>query len=187
MSVNNVIDRVLATAEQMLRDRYDCEPVVDRDQLTVSGGGATVLLLDPGDTSSRIGIQALRDARETYPDQRLIVVAHGGATPFMNGRMDTEEMRGVEVFTCAQLMFNVTRHALVPRHERLAPEDEARMLASIGAPGRDALPTQLYSDPVARYYDYADGDVVRIDRSDCGDAGLPIQTTGLRVVRRERA
>ena len=186
MSVNNVINRVLATAEQMLRDRYGCEPVVDRDHLTVTGGGATVLLLDPHDASSRIGIQALRDAREKHPDQRLIIVSHGGATPFMNGRMDTEELRGVEVFTCAQLMFNVTHHALVPPHVRLAPEEAARVLRSIGAPGPDALPVLLQSDPVARYYDYADGDVVRIDRSDCGDAGLPLHTTGLRVVRRER-
>lgn len=145
------------------------------------------MLLDPADSSSRIGIQALRDARERYPGQRLIIVSHGGATPFMNGRMDTEEMRDVEVFTCAQMMFNVTRHALVPRHERLAPEEVTKLLRCIGAPGRDALPTMLQSDPVARYYDYADGDVVRIKRSDCGDAGLPIPTTGLRVVRRDRA
>ena len=186
MSVQNIVKRVLNTASQMLRDRYDEDSVMDFDAHTVMGETVVVILMNVADTAFRIGIQDVRNAQDQFPDKRLILVSNGGSTPFLSGRMTTEPMRGVEVFTTTQLMLNISRHALVPRHTRLETAHVKKILRQLGASSSDALPTLLTTDPVARYYGFEIGDVIRIDRRDRGDAGLPLCSTALRVVRTER-
>lgn len=186
MSVQNIVKCVLNTASQMLRDRYDEDSVMDFDAHTVTGETAVVILMNVADTAFRIGIQDVRNAQDQFPDKRLILVSNGGSTPFLSGRMTNEPMRGVEVFTTTQLMLNISRHALVPQHTRLETAQVKKILRQLGASSSDALPTLLTTDPVARYYGFEIGDVIRINRRDRGDAGLPLCSTALRVVRAER-
>ena len=186
MSVQNIVKCVLNTASQMLRDRYDEDPVIDFDAHTVTGGAVVVVLMNVPDIAFRIGIQDVRNAQEQFPDKRLILVSNGGSTPFLTSRIASEPMRDIEVFTTTQLMLNISRHALVPQHTRLESAQADKILGQLGASSPDALPTLLSTDPVARYYGFDIGDVIRINRRDCGDAGLPLRSTALRVVRAER-
>ncbi len=76
-----------------------------------------------------------------------------------------------EVFTEAELEFNVTRHSLVPPHVPLSDADAHAALAPKRVAAKD-LPRLLARDPVARYLALRRGQVVRIDRRPSDSAGI---------------
>lgn len=78
--------------------------------------------------------------------------------------------RRVEVFWIKELLFNISHHAYVPRHE-VVPEDEvARVLEALGITTRTLLPIIRHTDPMARYMGVQANQVMRITRSSpmCG-------------------
>jgi DNA-directed RNA polymerase subunit H (RpoH/RPB5) len=74
--------------------------------------------------------------------------------------------RGValEIFTLRELQYNISRHAMVPRHVRLTAEEERALLRDLCLKAKTQLPSISKTDPVARYLGLAPGDVVRIER-----------------------
>lgn len=57
--------------------------------------------------------------------------------------------------------FNVLSHVLVPKHERLTPEEREELLKKYGVKPYQ-LPQMLSSDPVAKAIGAVPGDVLRI-------------------------
>lgn len=70
---------------------------------------------------------------------------------------------GCEFWMEDELLFNVTKHELVPRHELLSKEETRHVLESYGLQ-LSMLPRILTTDPVARYYGMVRGQVVCITR-----------------------
>lgn len=71
----------------------------------------------------------------------------------------------VEVFALAEVQYNVTRHYLVPRHERVS---EAVSIASVlkkYGVKKGQLPIITKNDPVARYLGVEPGELVRVTRN----------------------
>jgi DNA-directed RNA polymerase subunit H (RpoH/RPB5) len=116
----------------------------------------------------------------------MILVSDGGATPYIAGHREeigeTTGGRGVETFRVAELQFNVTQHALVPRHWRMGPAEVDECLRRHGIADASGLPRVATSDPVVRYYGWPRGTVVGVDRCDMNDTGLAVRSTGVRVV-----
>ena len=79
----------------------------------------------------------------------------------------------VEIFTLQETQYNVARHKLVPRHEKVSDEETLALLDRLGLPNRFMLPVILSSDPMARYLDLRHGDVVKI-RRDSPTAGTHV-------------
>lgn len=80
----------------------------------------------------------------------------------------------IEIFELKELLFNVSRHELVPKHEKV--NDEAivkEILAAAKIKSKTQLPIILKTDPMARYLGLRTGDVVRITR--------PSPTSGIYV------
>lgn len=69
-----------------------------------------------------------------------------------------------QVFWIGELLFNVTKHRLVPRHERLSPEEVKDVMQKYNMRSKAQFPIIHQDDPVAKYYGLSAGDVVRIDR-----------------------
>lgn len=68
-----------------------------------------------------------------------------------------------EIFKIAELMINITEHMLVPKHIVMTTEESKQILEAYCAKKKD-MPFILTSDPVAKYYNMKNGEVVKIIR-----------------------
>lgn len=102
-----------------------------------------------------------KDAGGTY-----ILIVRDRAGPTHAALKGIEELqKDVQFFGLHELQFNVSRHALVPRHEPLRDESEIEaVMARYKLKSRYQLPLILSSDPIARYLALKPGQLVRITR-----------------------
>ena len=61
-----------------------------------------------------------------------------------------------------ELQINITRHRLVPRHERVLISEKEELERNY----KGKIPVTLHSDPVSRYYSFERGEYIRITRKD---------------------
>lgn len=180
----DVLERMLITCEQMLRDRGcrhvrraadplgaicsgEATPTV-RGALPAddeAGGGdeegegeETVVYVHGED---KVGVKFARGLLEAHPDARIVVVSPEGPTPFTRRECEGQ----VQFLTARFVSVNVTRHALVPAHRRVEGPPPGTTLAQ--------LPKILENDPVVQYYAWPLGTVVRVERRFGGHETAP--------------
>ena len=104
-------------------------------------------------TEEKIGVKHIRSLVDQVKDDcNVIYISVDGPTHVT--RKEAKEY--VTFFLAKDIFRNVTKHALVPRHERVdAPPH--------GVDATD-LPVMLESDRIAQYYDWKVGTIVRITR-----------------------
>ena len=127
----------------------------------------------------KVGVKTIKTLAERMRAEgvaRALMVVQAAMTPF--AKQCLAEMAPkyiIELFQEAELLVNITKHVLVPEHRVLKPEEKKALLERYRA--KDAqLPRIQHSDPVARYYGMARGEVVRIVR--------PSETAGRYVTYR---
>lgn len=82
----------------------------------------------------------------------------------------------IETFCIKNLLFNITKHELVPKHELLDPEEAKKIYDRYSIKDNQKvlkLPLLITkTDPVAKYYDFKHKDLVKITRpsSSIGEA-----------------
>lgn len=91
-----------------------------------------------------------------------IIVYKDNATPMAKKVVDNSQDIIIELFTEEELQYNITKHRLVPIHERLSSEEEIAFKQRFGT----KFPSLLRTDPVSRFYGYNRGDVIKITRKD---------------------
>lgn len=69
----------------------------------------------------------------------------------------------IELFDEKELLFNITKHELVPKHEKISEKEKEELLKTYNINIKQ-LPRILKKDPVIRYYNYKKNDVVKITR-----------------------
>eukprot|EP01087_Luapelamoeba_hula_P013116 TRINITY_DN3731_c0_g1_i1.p1 TRINITY_DN3731_c0_g1~~TRINITY_DN3731_c0_g1_i1.p1 ORF type:complete len:141 (+),score=14.14 TRINITY_DN3731_c0_g1_i1:257-679(+) len=132
----------------------------------------------PEDTKA-VGVKPIKVFQERMAEEqvaRAIVITQRGLTAF--GRTALQEAAPtflLEHFTEAELLVNITRHQLVPRHFVLSESEKAELLRKYKLEDSQ-LPRVLVSDPVSRYYGLSKGQVVKIVR--------PSETAGRYVTYR---
>jgi DNA-directed RNA polymerase subunit H (RpoH/RPB5) len=65
-----------------------------------------------------------------------------------------------ELFSIGELQFNITKHRLVPLHQRLEESESKEFKEKYGLKYQSIL----ISDPISRFYFYKRGDVIKIYR-----------------------
>ncbi len=71
----------------------------------------------------------------------------------------------LQIFELAEVLFNITHHVLVPRHEVISNDAEIEELVKrYNLKNRHQFPIILRTDPVARYFGLRSGQLVRITR-----------------------
>jgi DNA-directed RNA polymerase I, II, and III subunit RPABC1 len=78
----------------------------------------------------------------------------------------------IELFDIQDVKFNITKHVLVPRHEKLIEDEAKKMKETYGANNMAVL---SILDPISKFYNYKKGDVIKIHRK----GGVPFY----RIVR----
>ena len=77
-----------------------------------------------------------------------------------------EKNKNVEIFDIKRLLFNITKHKLVPKHIKITDIREINKLKKdLYIDSIYKLPVISKTDPVARYYNLLIGDVVKIIRN----------------------
>jgi len=89
--------------------------------------------------------------------QHVIFIYKNQITPSVKKIIDGIQTMKIELFCQSAFYYNVTKHSLVPQHTRIEKE---------GHPEIDKYPSIRKTDPVARYYGYAVGDLIKIVRRD---------------------
>lgn len=69
----------------------------------------------------------------------------------------------IEEYAETDLVVNITKHFLVPKHEVMSPEDKKALLERYRLK-ETQLPRIQLQDPVARYYGVSRGQVMKITR-----------------------
>ena len=82
----------------------------------------------------------------------------------------------VQLFNLDMLMYNVSKHVKVPKHEIVSKEEKDAVFKKYNLETFDQLPVILKIDPVAKYYGMKRGDVVKIT--------IPSETHGMFVKHR---
>ncbi|KAJ1979932.1 DNA-directed RNA polymerases II 24 kDa polypeptide (RNA polymerase II subunit 5) [Dimargaris cristalligena] len=125
-----------------------------------------IFVFFPDDTS--LGVAPIRKYCERMISQNVqkgVVIYVKNLTSAAVKIMD--QMRDkyrFEFFKEAELMVNITRHRLVPKHEILTPEEKRTLLHRYRLK-ETQLPRIQNTDPVARYYGLDRGQVVKITRA----------------------
>ena len=78
-----------------------------------------------------------------------------------------ELLEGVtyELFPIKNLLFNITKHSYVPKHELLSVDEANNIMKIYSIKNKSQFPIILKSDPVARYYDFKPGQLIKVYRS----------------------
>ena len=70
----------------------------------------------------------------------------------------------LQYFHIKNLLFNPTKHVLVPKHTKLSSEEVSTVMEKYLIKGKNQFPYIFHSDPIARWMGLKQGDVVQIDR-----------------------
>ena len=89
-----------------------------------------------------------------------IVVYKETATPMAKKVVSSSNEMIIELFTEEELQYNITKHILVPLHEKLSDEEAIIFKKNYGI----KFATLLKSDPISRFYGYSRGDIIKITR-----------------------
>lgn len=70
----------------------------------------------------------------------------------------------IHYFQIKNLMFNPTKHQLVPKHSKLTPEETTEVMEKYLIKGKAQMPFILHTDVIAKWIGLKQGDVVKIER-----------------------
>lgn len=77
----------------------------------------------------------------------------------------------IEHFKLSELQFNITKHVLVPKHEKLSVEEEKIILETYNLKSKTQLPLILHTDPMSKYLGLKPGNIVKIKRNNSPSSG----------------
>jgi DNA-directed RNA polymerase I, II, and III subunit RPABC1 len=90
-----------------------------------------------------------------------IIVYKDGITAFTKKAIDQSTELKFELFSQEDLQYNITKHYLQPIFILMPKEEIESFKANYGT----KFPIMKKDDPIARFYDYQKGDIVRVIRS----------------------
>lgn len=79
--------------------------------------------------------------------------------------------KNISSFQLKELQINITKHFLVPKHEKVPKKDEQEILDFYNLKSKTQLPLILKTDPMSRYLGLQSGDLVKITRNNSPSSG----------------
>ena len=97
------------------------------------------------------------------PNISIILILREKENSAVSKELMKDTFKNVEVFLKKYMMFNITRHAYVPKHIVLTPEEEKEVLEKYSTT-KGKLPKMFKNDPVAKYYGMKTDQICKIIR-----------------------
>ena len=160
------MNTVKHTLEQMLNDRGF--HVTERKKtywVAVKTNTATttyVNFLNPEDKDLKIGIETIRAIEKLLPHHETVIVVYAGSITSAAKTVASLYPK-LQFFHVRELFRNITQHEFVPKHT-LMTEAEAEEFLTRHKFSKDQLPKLPLSDPLAKFYHFKPGSLVRIRR-----------------------
>lgn len=112
----------------------------------------------------------IEEIKEQCPYQNLELIIVLKVKPNNTILKIEKEKHGqnIQIMWCKQLQFNITRHTLVPKHIKCGQEEVEELLKKYMLVSKTQLPILLRDDPVARYYNFKSGDIIKIYSTNLG-------------------
>lgn len=161
MSSEYKILKVREIILEMLHDR-NYSIIDENEQMIISREDNTQNYMQIFIENSQLNIKRLQyylNTAEKNKYSHIIIVHNGNVTIAVKNNMSVLPIR-IELFGINELQYNITKHILVPKHEKVSNE----MKKSLMKYGMNFFPTITTVDPVCRYYDFKRGDIIKITR-----------------------
>lgn len=110
-----------------------------------------------------VALKVMIDENYGTKEMAVLIIVPEKPTPQISKELQNDEYKGYEVFLTKSLLFNITKHILVPKHV-LATDKEIEELLEQYKVTKSQLPRLPPTDPVAKYYGFKNGDIVKIFR-----------------------
>lgn len=156
--------RALATVIEMLEQRgYN----VEQDDNIIVGTRKTptpdriVVFYNPG-TIAIAHIKEYASIMDKTDFRHAIVIYKDGVTPQAGKTIEILSEKEIEVFQECKLLYNITKHRLVPKHRCLSSFEITMFKRKYGV----KIPVMLQADAVSRFYNFKAGDIIEITRID---------------------
>lgn len=167
-------DRIITTVNEMFVDRgYELlqktswsKKFLQFEDLKVVGKiDDKTLIFTFFATDVKVPVRKIREyvqfMKENQVTHAVIVHAHQ-ITP---GAKSELGQYNIQTFQAKELFHNITRHALVPRHEKVKSEhDVHQIMKRYHIQSKTEFPIYYMTDPVVKYYGWTPGTVVKIER-----------------------
>ena len=160
------MEKINATLNAMLKDRGLTIECKDFDSpVTLVNDSLVVIKIE----EPKVGINSVKyisTSMESYNVKHAIVLYSNSITAFAKNGIQTliSDGKTVEFFLYQELMYNVTRHVLVPQHILLTPQEKQKVLRTYKV-SEKKVPYILHTDPVSRYYNVKPGQMFKIIRN----------------------
>lgn len=161
-------DELEETFEQFQSQYEDVKP--DRNELTIlcahhNNMDDKIFVFFPDEP--KIGVKTVQNYASKMEEEqvhRAIIVVRTGLTPSAKQAMRNVAPEYImEDFLESELLINITEHELVPQHILLTTEEKEELFARYKLK-ESQLMKMLVTDPIARYYGYKRGQVIKIIR-----------------------
>lgn len=108
----------------------------------------------------------IQDMRKFLTEKKKHILIFKEKINNLNVRGIRDQNPNVEIFMLKDLLFNVSRHEFVPRHEVISdPEEIGAIMRTYDLKYKTQMPIILRTDPMSRYLDIKSGEIVRITRN----------------------
>tara|TARA_B100001287_G_C22494576_1_gene440584 strand:+ start:169 stop:723 length:555 start_codon:yes stop_codon:yes gene_type:complete len=118
-------------------------------------------------TVAKLCIKTLKEILHITEERvlrHILIMYQDSITPFVLKIINNIKNIKVEYFSVNELQYNITKHSLQPIFEKLT-KDEIKSIR-VKIKNIEKLPIMFTVDPIARYYNYQQGDVIRVRRRD---------------------
>jgi DNA-directed RNA polymerase I, II, and III subunit RPABC1 len=111
-----------------------------------------------------------KDFVDHYKTKNFIIVLLDPASPATSSSLlkrdkDLSTVGGMlQVFLLKELMYNPSKHSLVPKHEKLTEAESKELLEKLMIKSKSQLPTIHKTDAMAKWLGLRHGEIVRITR-----------------------
>jgi DNA-directed RNA polymerase I, II, and III subunit RPABC1 len=97
------------------------------------------------------------------PDITFFLILKDKENSAVSKELTKDAYKNVEIFLKKNLIFNITHHVYVPKHEILSKEEEVRLLETYNTT-KGKLPKISKADPIAKYYGMKNEQICKITR-----------------------